>query len=69
MFLTTAQFLPQHRQQHQQTLQIISAAQARGETRMIEMNQQVADNLARIITALQDDEHTQRHGRSAADAS
>lgn len=69
MFLTTAQFLPQHRQQHEQTLQIISAAQARGETRMIEMNQQVADNLARIITALQDDEHTQRQGEPAADAS
>ncbi len=45
MFLTTAEFLPQHRQHHQQTLQIISTAEARGQTRMVEMNRQVADNL------------------------
>jgi integrase len=30
MFITTAEFLPQHRQQHQQLLQITAAAQARG---------------------------------------
>jgi integrase len=53
MFLTTAEFLPQHRQQHQQTLQIISAAEARGQARMVEMNQQVADNLERVITGLE----------------
>jgi hypothetical protein len=34
MFITTAEFLPQHRQQHQQLLQITSAAQARGQTRL-----------------------------------
>jgi integrase len=56
MFLTTAEFLPQHRQQHQQTLQIITAAEARGQTRMLEMNRQVADNLEKIITALEADE-------------
>jgi integrase len=55
MFLTTAEFLPQHRQQHQQTLQIISAAEARGQARMMEMNRQVADNLEKIITALEAD--------------
>ena len=53
MFITTAEFLPDHRRQHQQTLQIISAAQARGQGRMAEMNQQVADSLQRIITALE----------------
>ena len=30
MFLTTAEFLPQHHQQRQQTLQLIAAAEARG---------------------------------------
>ena len=47
MFLTTTEFLPQHRQPRQQTLQIVSAAEARGQTRMAEMNRQVADNLKR----------------------
>jgi integrase len=55
MFITTAEFLPQHRGHHQQVLQIISAAQAAGQTRLAEMNQQVASNLAKIITTLEDD--------------
>jgi integrase len=65
MFPTTAEFLPQHRQQHQQTLRIISTAQARGHTRMVEMNRQVADNLERIITGLEADNDDQQ----VADAS
>ena len=56
MFLTTAEFLPQHRQQHRQTLQIISAAEASGQARMVEMNRQVADNLGKIITSLEADD-------------
>jgi hypothetical protein len=56
MFLTTAEFLPQHREQHRQTLQIISAAEARGQRRVIEMNQQLATNLEKIITSLQDED-------------
>lgn len=59
LFITTAEFLPQHREQHRQTLQIISAAEARGQARMVGMNQQVADNLHRIITALEADHHGQ----------
>jgi integrase len=55
LFITTPEFLPQHREQHRQTLQIISAAEARGQARMVEMNQQVAGNLHRIITALEAD--------------
>jgi integrase len=66
MFITTAEFLPQHRQHHQQVLQIITAAQTRGQTRMAEMNRQVADNLEKIIAALEDDEPQQP---AAADAS
>jgi integrase len=60
MFLTTADFLPQHRQQHRQTLQIISAAEARSQARMVEMNRQVADNLEKIIKALECDHGTER---------
>jgi hypothetical protein len=56
MFITTAEFLPQHRLQHQQVLQIISAAEARGQTRLIQMNRQVATNLEKIITTLENDQ-------------
>ncbi|MFI8085360.1 tyrosine-type recombinase/integrase [Kitasatospora sp. NPDC086009] len=53
MFLTTTEFLPQHREQRQQLLQIVSAAEARGQARVVEMNQQVLGNLQRIITTLE----------------
>jgi site-specific recombinase XerD len=67
LFITTAEFLPHHRAQHQQTLQIIAAAQARGHTRIAQMNQQVADNLERIITSLEAD--TAPTTQAAVDAS
>jgi hypothetical protein len=50
MFITTPDFLPQY---HQQVPQIISAAEARGQDRLAEMNRQVVGNLAKIITALE----------------
>ena len=40
MFLTTREFLPQHRTQRQQTLELITAAEARGQQRLAEMNRQ-----------------------------
>src|SRR5947209_19966001 len=40
MFITTTEFLPQHRQQRHEVLQIITAAQARGQLGLVEMNQQ-----------------------------
>jgi hypothetical protein len=55
MFLTTAEFLPHHREQRAQVIQLVTAAQARGQTRLAEMNQQVAANLDRIITSLEND--------------
>jgi len=55
MFITTGEFLPQHRAQRSEVHQIINAAQARGHSRLVEMNQQVADNLEIIITALEAD--------------
>ena len=53
MFVTTAEFLPQHHAQRQATLQIITAAEAVGHARVAEMNRQVAGNLDKIITALE----------------
>jgi hypothetical protein len=53
MFVTSAEFLPQHHTQRKATLQIITAAEAAGQARVAEMNQQVAANLDKIITALE----------------
>jgi hypothetical protein len=66
MFLTTPQFLPQHHQQRQQVIQIISAAEARGQQRLAEMNRQVLGNLDQVITALETRGNTK--GTGAADA-
>lgn len=55
MFITTGEFLPQHREHRTQVLQIISAAEARGQTRLVEMNRHVADNLDTIIGTLEHD--------------
>jgi integrase len=52
MFVTTAEFLPQHRTHRAQVIELITAAQARGQTRLAEMNQQVLGNLDRIIDTL-----------------
>jgi hypothetical protein len=67
LFITTTEFLPQHREQHRQTLQIIGTAKQRGQARMVEMNQQVADNLHRIITALEADQHADASSPGPAD--
>ncbi|MDV9194593.1 tyrosine-type recombinase/integrase [Streptomyces sp. Wh19] len=55
MFVTTPEFLPQHREQRQQLLQIVSAAEARGQARVVEMNRQVLGNLEKIITGPESD--------------
>jgi len=55
MFVTTAEFLPQHHAQRQQTLQIITAAEANGQARVAEMSKQVACNLDKIIASLEED--------------
>lgn len=52
MFITTREFLPQHREHRQQVLQIITVAEARGQARLAEMNHQVLGNLDNVITAL-----------------
>jgi integrase len=67
MFVTTPEFLPQHRQQRDQLLQIVSAAEARSQLRVVEMNKQVLGNLERVITALETDT-TSEDTEMAADA-
>jgi hypothetical protein len=59
MFVTTAEFLPQHHAQRQAT-QIITAAETPGHDRVAEMNRQVAGNLDKIIATLQDERPDER---------
>jgi hypothetical protein len=66
MFVTTAEFLPQHHAQRHATLQLITAAEAAGHARLAEMNKQIAANLDKIITTLQAGGEQQE---AAADAS
>jgi integrase len=66
MFVTTAEFLPQHHAQRQQTLQIISAAEAAGHARVAEMNRQVAGNLDKIIATLEADGPDEKEAAAGA---
>jgi integrase len=52
MFVTTAEFLPQHRRQLEQTRSLIEHADRDGHQRMVEMNRTVEHNLLTIIDAL-----------------
>ena len=69
MFVTTAQFLPQHHAQRQATLQIISAADANGQARVAEMNRQVAGNLDKIIATLEAEGPDEKEKEADAGAS
>ena len=51
-FLTTAEFLEQHRDQLARTEQLIAQAEADGRQRLVDMNQPVRLNLIRIIDGL-----------------
>ncbi len=66
MFVTTAEFLPQHHAQRQATLQIISAAEAAGHARVAEMNRQVASNLDNIIATLEDEGTSEKEASAGA---
>jgi integrase len=52
-FLTSAEFLPQHREQLDRTDQLIAGAEAGGRQRLVEMNTPIRLNLLRIIDGLQ----------------
>jgi integrase len=66
MFVTTAEFLPQHHAQRHATLKIISAAEAAGHARVAEMNRQVAGNLDKIIASLEDNGEEKEAAASAS---
>jgi hypothetical protein len=52
-FLTTVEFLPQHREQLARTDDLIAQAKADGRQRLVDMNTPVRLNLLRIIDGLQ----------------
>jgi len=52
-FLTTVEFLPQHREQLQRTDDLITHAETDGRQRLVDMNTPVRLNLLRIIDGLQ----------------
>jgi integrase len=52
-FQTTPQFLPLHRRQHDDTLELINLAERRGNTRLAANHRQVAANLQAVITSLE----------------
>ena len=52
MFLTTRDFLPQHRQQRSETARLIAVAEANGQFRMVQTNTTVLHKLDRIIDQL-----------------
>ncbi len=55
LFVTTAEFLPQHRKQLNDTRALIARAETNGHTRLAEMNRTVETNLLTIITTLEAD--------------
>lgn len=57
LFITTAEFLPQHRKQLDDTRALIACAESDGHTRMVEMNRAVETNLLTIIAALDTERH------------
>ncbi|MFZ1178132.1 MAG: transposase, partial [Mycobacterium sp.] len=57
LFVTTAEFLPQHRKQLYDTRALIARAEADSHTRLAEMNRTVETNLLTIITTLEADQN------------
>lgn len=53
VFITTPDFLAEHLAQMGTTKDLIITAQAKGNTRLAEMNQRVATNLENIINTIQ----------------
>jgi integrase len=52
VFVTTAEFLPEHQRQLEATRALITQAEERGQERVVEMNRTVEANLLAIITGL-----------------
>jgi hypothetical protein len=58
VFLTGPEFLPELRDHRGRTLTLIQTAQTAGQTRVVQMNQQVLTNLDRILDGLEQDSET-----------
>jgi integrase/recombinase XerD len=58
-FRTTADFLEQHKNQLEETQEILQKAIANGWTRQIEMNEKVESNLKNIVKALESKDRVQ----------
>jgi len=56
MFITTPEFLLQHREHRAQTRRLLATATTHGQLRLAEINQQVLGNLDQIIAALEADQ-------------
>jgi hypothetical protein len=67
VFITTPDFLADHLAQLHATRRLIGEAEAKGQTRIVEMNQQIATNLDNIITAIQTPDDA-TNGQDPADA-
>lgn len=68
MFVTTAEFLPEHHRQLDATRTLIAHGEANGQARLVEMNRAVEKNLLKIIATL-DDGHSCGGGCSGCDCS
>ena len=69
LFVTTAEFLPHHHKQLDDTRTLIARADADGHTRLAEMNRTVETNLLTIITTLEGDSHCRCGEDPATDTS
>ncbi|HYB35889.1 MAG TPA: hypothetical protein VEF72_08995 [Mycobacterium sp.] len=56
VFLTGPEFLPELREQHCRTLTLIDVSKGNGQSRMVEMNQQVLTNLELMIDEIENDQ-------------
>jgi ferredoxin len=66
LFITTAEFLPEHHQQLVATRELITKADAAGQTRLAEMNRAVETNLLTIIDTLEHANCDDHHGCASA---
>jgi hypothetical protein len=68
VFITTPEFLDQHRQHREQTRRLLATASTNGQLRLVEMNQQVLTNSDQIIGTLEVDDGEMEDGQGVADA-
>ncbi|MFJ9855789.1 hypothetical protein [Streptomyces sp. NPDC101150] len=66
VFLTGPEFLPELGEQHTRTSTLIDNAKSCGHTRVAEINQQVADNLDRMIHELNDGQDPHEESTNAS---